>query len=311
MTENPEISRAETAAQAEAGAEAMAAEAAAASASPAEGPDDANDLRGFHFKRLLGQASTWVIIAVLASTAGVGVAIYAASVALGGGAALAVLVLAMIAVLAIADSRAADAFFAYYAQENGFALGGRSPLPGATPLLRKGDDRYAERTLTGDLADGVNGVLALYTYEETSTDSKGNRQTNYYRYTVGLVQIPECAAHIPELYVQRKFGIKALEKLEDAFRGDKERVEFESAELDKRFEIFVDEKQDRNWLRQLFSPSFIVWMLQKTPNKFAFELVDGSLCCYANNHKEKAADLDSMRAATAVVAKRLREEALE
>ena len=52
-------------------------------------------------------------------------------------------------------------------------------------------------------------------------------------------------------------------------------------------------------------------MLQKTPDKFAFELVNGTLCCYANNHKEKAADLDGMRAATAVVAKRLREEALE
>jgi hypothetical protein len=311
MTENPEIPRTETAAEAEAGAEAMAAEAAAESASPAEGPDDANDLRGFHFKQLLGEVSTWVIIAVLAIAAAVGVAIFAASVALGGGAALAVLVLAMIAVFAIADSRAADAFFAYYAQENGFSLGGRTPLPGATPLLRKGDDRYAERTLTGDLADGLDGMLALYTYEETSTDSKGNRQTNYYRYTVGLVEIPECAGFIPELYVQRKFGIRALEKLEDAFRGDKERVEFESAELDKRFEIFVDEKQDRNWLRQLFSPSFIVWMLQKTPNKFAFELVDGTLCCYANGHKEKAADLDRMRAATAVVAKRLREEALE
>ena len=81
------------------------------SASPPRA-DDANDLRGFHFKQLLGQVSTWVIIAILAVAAGVGGAIYDASVALGGGAALAVLVLAMIAVLAIADSRAADAFFA-------------------------------------------------------------------------------------------------------------------------------------------------------------------------------------------------------
>ena len=204
----------------------------------------------------------------------------------------------MIAVFALADSRAEDAFFVHYAKENGFALGGQSFLPEATPLLRKGDSRYAERTLTGDLAPGVNGILALYTYEEETTDSEGNRETDYYRYTVGLVQIPECAELIPELYVQRKFGLKALEKLEDAFRGDKERVKFESAELDKRFEIFVDEKQDQNWLRQLFSPSFIVWLLQKTPDKFAFELANGTLCCYANNHKEKAADLDRMRAAT-------------
>jgi hypothetical protein len=318
MTENPQpteplkISTTDAdLAAAEAAATEMAVAADADTASPATAPDDANDLRGYHFKKLLGEVSTWVIIAIIAAVAGVGVAIYLASVALGGGAAFAVLLLSIIAVFAIADSRAADAFFVYYAKENGLTLGGHTPLPPATPLLRKGDDRYAERTLTGELAEGVNGTLALYTYEETHTDSDGNRDTDYYRYTVGLIEIPECAGFIPELYVQRKFGLKALEKLEDAFRGDKERVKFESAELDKRFEIFVDEKQDQNWLRQLFSPTFIVWLLQKTPNKFAFELVGGTLCCYAKDHKEKAADLDRMRAATAVVARRLREESLE
>jgi hypothetical protein len=315
MTETPEpiepAQTPETPAAAEAAADEMAATAAAETASPAEGPDDANDLRGFHFKKLLGEVSTWVIIAVLMIAAGVAAGIYLASVAIGGGAAAAVLVLSIIAVFALADSRAADAFFAYYAQENGLTLGGQTFLPEATPLLRKGDNRYAERTLTGDLADGVDGVLALFTYEETHTDSDGDRQTDYYRYTVGLVEIPECAGFVPELYVQRKSGLKALEKLEDKFRGDKERVKFESAELDNRYEIFVDEKQDQNWLRQLFAPSFIVWLLGRTPNKFAFELVNGTLCCYANDHKEKAADLDRMRAATAVVAKRLREEARE
>ena len=54
-------------------------------------------------------------------------------------------------------------------------LGGRRTLPAATPLLRKGDDRYAERSLAGPLGDGVDGILALYTYEEKTTDSEGNR----------------------------------------------------------------------------------------------------------------------------------------
>ena len=75
--------------------------------------------------------------------------------------------------------------------------------------------------------------------------------------------------------------------------------------------IFADEKQDANWLRQLFSPSFIVWMAEQTPEKFAFELVDGTLCCNVKGHKKSAADLDRMREATAGVARRLREETLE
>ena len=278
---------------------------------PTDTPDDADDLRGYHFKRLLSQVSTWVIIAVFVIAAGAAAGIYFKGAAFGGAAAGAVLVIALIAVFALADSRAEDAFFVHYAKQNNFVLGGQSFLPEATPLLRKGDSRYAERTLTGDLAPGVNGTLALYTYEEETTDSEGNRQTNYYRYTVGLIQLPEVVQLMPELYVQRKFGLRALEKLEDKFRGSKERVELESEALDKKYEIFVNEKQDANWVRQLFAPTFIVWLIQNTPDKFAFELVNGTLCCYANNHKEKAADLDRMRVATAAVATRLREESAE
>jgi hypothetical protein len=276
-----------------------------------QAPDDADDLRGYHFRRLLSEPSTWIIIAVLMIAAGAAAGIYLQSAPIGAAAAAGVLALGLVGVFAIADSRAEDAFFAHYAQANCLALGGRAPLPPATPLLRKGDDRYADRTLTGSLADGVDGVLALYTYEEEHTDSDGDRQTDYYHYTVGLVEIPECAPLIPELYVQRKFGLRALEKLEDKFRGSKERVKLESEALDQKYEIFVDQSQDANWVRQLFAPTFIVWLIQETPDKFAFELVGGTLCCYANDHKKKAADLDRMRVATAAVATRLHEEARE
>ena len=154
----------------------------------------------------------------------------------------------------IADSRAADAFFEVYAAQRGLTLiDGRGPLPPATPLLRKGDDRYAERTLTGPLADGVDGTLALYTYEEETTDSEGNRETNYYRYTVGLVEVPECAAYVPELYCQRKFGLRALERFEDAFRGSKERVKLESEALDEQ----VRDLRQQGAGRRLAAPALL------------------------------------------------------
>jgi hypothetical protein len=277
---------------------------------PPAAPDDADDLRGYHFRRLMAKPATWGVTLSLAVAAGVAGAILAGA-AIGGGAALLVLLVALIVVFAIADSRSEEAFFEYYALQRGLSLGGRSPLPAATPLLRKGDDRYAERTLTGALADGVDGMLALYTYEDETTDSDGNRQTNYYRYTIGLVDVPECARFMPELFAQRKFGLHALEKLEDVFRRDKERVKLESEALDDKYEIFVKKGQDPNWVRQLFSPTFIVWMTDASPDKFAFEMVDGALCCYVHNHRKKAAELDGMRAATAEVATRLREESTE
>ncbi len=283
--------------------------ATAAGAAPPP-PDDANDLRGFHFKALMRSGKTWALI--LIPTLIVAIVLAAAvGPAIGGIALVVLLVVGVLICWAIADRRAAEAFFTLYASEHDYALGGRTALPGTTPLLRRGDDRYADRTMTGRLAPDCGGILALFTYEEEHTDSDGNRETNYYHYTIGLTAIPECESFVPELYCQRKFGLRALEKFEDVFRRSKERVKLESEVLDQKYEIFSGKNQDPNSLRQLFEPSFIVWLTDSAPPKFAFELVDGNLCCYVNGHKEDAADLDQIAAATATVARRLREEATE
>jgi hypothetical protein len=274
-------------------------------------PDDADDLRGHHFKRLMRTPLTLILAGALTAMAFV-VGLIFIGAAIGAGAALVALLLAIAIVFAIADRRAADDFFTVYAANRGLILlQGRGRLPQATPLLRKGDDRYTERTLTGPIAEGFDGSLALFTYEEETRDSDGDKQTNYYRYTLGLVEVAECAGFVPELYCQRKFGLRALEKFEDAFRGNKERVKLESEALLEKYEIFATKQQDAVWLRRLFSPSFIVWLADSAPDKFAFELVDGTLCCYVSGHKENAAELDAIAAATGAVAKRLREEALE
>ena len=273
-------------------------------------PDDADDLRGFYFRLLLKKTVTWVLLGLAVLVAGAAGAVFVGPV-IGAAAAAGALLLGVIVVFAIADSHSEDAFFNVYGEQRDLIVYGKSRLPQATPLLRKGDNRYAERTLEGELGAGVKGMLALYTYEEETTDSKGNRQTNYYRYTVGLAEVPECTGFVPELYCQRKFGLRALEKFEDVFRRSKERVKLESEVLDDRYEIFAGAGQDPNWLRQFFSPTFVVWLSDSAPEKFAFELVDGNLCCYVSGHKKKADELDTIRAAAAAVATRLREEALE
>ena len=275
-------------------------------------PDDANDMRGYHFGRLIRTPLTLILSGVLTAAAFVAGLIFVGA-AIGAGAAVAALLLAIVVVFMIADNRAADDFFEVYAASRGLTLiHGRGRLPQATPLLRKGDDRYTDRTLTGPIAEGFNeGTLALYTYEEETRDSDGDTQTNYYRYTLGLVEVPESIPFVPELFCQRKFGLRALEKFEDVFRGDKERVTLESEALLDKYEIFASKEQDANMLRQLFSPSFIVWLTDSAPEKFAFELVGGTLCCYVSGHKDNAAALDAIAAATGAVSQRLRDEALE
>jgi hypothetical protein len=275
-------------------------------------PEDANALRGYHFKKLLANPWTWVIIGVLVLVAGVAAAIAAKNGGLGAAAAVAVFVLSIVAVFAMADSRAADSFFSAYAEARGMTLmDGRSRMPATTPLLQKGDDRYADRLMEGPLAEGFDGLLAEYTYEETSYNSNNGQETNYYRYTVGYLEVPESVPLVPELFVQQKFGLRSLEKVEDVFRRSKKRVKFESEVLDRKYEIFVSNMQDEVKVHELFSPTFIVWLIEKAPDKFAFELVGGKLCCYVHGHKENARTLDRIASATAAVGKRLRDEAGE
>jgi hypothetical protein len=273
-------------------------------------PDDADDLRGYHFRKLIHRWTTWAWIVLATVIAGVG-----GLVILGIGLAIFFAVLAFLlgifAAWKVADSRAADDFFHVYAKQRNLELGGTTDLGSATPLLRKGDDQYAERTLTGGLAEGVDGVLALYTYVTESTDSHGNRQKDYHPFTLGMTEIPECVAQVPELYCQRKVGLRVLEKFEDVFRHSKERVKLESDALDDKYEIFCGKGQDANWLRQLFSPTFIVWLTDSAPEHFAFELVDGTLVAYVHGHKEETADLDRIAAASGTVTSRIREESGE
>ena len=125
-----------------------------------------------------------------------------------------------------------------------------------------------------------------------------------------MTEVPESASFVDELHCQRKFGLQALEKLEDVFRR-KERVELESVELDERYEIFAGKAADPNWLRQLFSPSFIVWLSEQAPEKLAFEMVAGTLVVNVKGHKKSATQLDRIRDATATIARRLREESRE
>ena len=70
----------------------------------------------------------------------------------------------------IANGRAREDFFNAYANGRGLSrVGGRSTLPPVTPLLQKGDNRYAEQRFNGVLPGGMDGSLCLYTYEDTSS----------------------------------------------------------------------------------------------------------------------------------------------
>ncbi len=274
---------------------------------PDTAPDDANDLQGFHFRRLMRKRSTWLWG---------GIPTVALAIALAFANPLWIPIILVLGILIttivcwiVANSKAEDDFFMAYAEQRGLTRIEKGQLPGSTPLLRKGDERKAEEILAGPIGESANGSIALYTYTDVYYDKDGRHETDYH-FTVSMCDLPECRQLLPELYANRKFGLRVFEKVEDVFRSN-ERVKLESEKLDTEYEIFAPKEQDQNFLRQLFSPTFIVWMTDSAPEKFAFELEGGVLCCNVKGHKKSAAELDAMRAAAAHIAKRIRDEVAE
>ena len=273
-------------------------------------PDDADDTRGRHLRELMARPLTLGIAIVLGAIALIAVGTQV-NIAAGAGAAVGVVLLIAIVVWLLASGRAREDFFNAYATGRELSrIDGKSNLPPLTPLLQKGDRRYAEQRFNGVLPGGMDGSLCLYTYEDTSTDSDGNRQTTYVHYTLAMTQLPDTAAYMQELYCQRRFGFRFMDPAEDVFRK-RQRVEQESEAVDKNYEIFIGANDDMNRARQVLSPSFLVWLADHSPEAYAFELVAGSLVCNVKGHKKSSAELDQLCQASAAVARRLQEEADE
>lgn len=266
----------------------------------------ANQMRGSAFAGLLKKLWIWVLIFGLAVLAGVVAGVYFMP---AGGliAAAAVVILGFICVWAYADHLAEEAFFNAYAESRGLTRS-ETQLDGLTPLLRKGDSQKVDEMFTGNLNDDFEGSLVLWKYTEVSTDSDGDRTETDYPYTMVVFYLPEVTPYLAELLVQGKSGFKALEGLEDKFRGDHERVTLESEAMRDRYEIFVTKDQDPIWVRRLFSPTFIVWLTEKPPKKFAFELVAGNLVTYVPKQRDSAEGLDEMITIGCEVARRLSAE---
>ena len=154
---------------------------------PDTAPDDADDLRGFHFRRLIHRRSTWL-------WGGIPTVIVAIALAFGNVVWVPIiLILGTLITLIVcwikAVSRAEDAFFIAYAEECGMTRTEDGQLPGSTPLLRKGDERKAEEILSGPLGDGADGSVALYTYTDVYHDKDGRHETDYH-FTVATTDLP-------------------------------------------------------------------------------------------------------------------------
>ena len=140
----------------------------------------------------------------------------------------------------------------------------------------------------------------------------GNKKRIWMPYTVALTKAPRAQQFIPTLACRPRAGLRLLEGAEDFLlhRG-LVRVQLESVAFDERFELFVSEQHDANWVRQLFGPSFIVWLTNEPPEGFTFEYGGGTICASLEGHRTSAGELAALIDGLTGVTRAVREQVFE
>ena len=128
--------------------------------------------------------------------------------------------------------------------------------------------------------------------EVVKTGRYGNKQRRWVPYTVALTKARGPSSSSRRSRCRPRSGLRVFEGIEDALlhRG-LVRIELESTAFDERFELFVSEQHDTNWVRQLFAPSFIVWLTHEPPEGFAFEYGGGTICASLEDHRDSPEEL--------------------
>ncbi len=211
----------------------------------------------------------------------------------------------------MASERSGVEDFASYAAARGLTLEPGAHLPRTTPLLAEGELRNVEAVMSGWLATYVEAQLALVSRDELTTDAQGVQTKGEAHFTVAVTHVPKAKRFVPWLLCHRAEDAHLLGKAADALIRGNDRLELESAEFDQRYRIFASPERDDVWVHELFSPSFIVFLLEQAPTGLAFEYVEGTLCVSLVGRRTLAEDIDGLRDATIDLVGRMREEIRE
>jgi hypothetical protein len=271
---------------------------------------DTGSSRARHLRaHLRGRAVAYLIGVGSAVTLVSGAYLHSALLIAGGPLALAAIAVGV--AFARASREAETDFFDAFAAAHGLALSGRTELLPLTPLLGAGDSRHCDNYMEGMLA-GRNYGLGHYTFEVRDHDggARGSRH-EVHHFTICVTDLEEGIALFPGVFLTRRRGLFGfIDGRQWLSHANRHKVELESAELCERYDLYVDEAQDELLLRELFAPSFVVWLAQH-PLAPCFEYRAGTLVVYVGRRLEDAAHLDWMLQATAEIAGRIAGEVSE
>jgi hypothetical protein len=270
-------------------------------------PSNTDSTRGTHFRRLLG-SGPYVVGAVIACSIVLVLGAADHEVLIMGGGPVAVVLLIVSYAWYRADRDAEDEFFRRYAETHKMNLWPKWTLNEFTPLLGGGDRRHCDHWM-----ENQGRGLGWYTFE-VRHDNGDNKDTwEPFKFTIATVDVGEHGmGRFPGIYLRRRRGIfERLDSDANWLRGhDLKKVELESTKFMERYELWAERDQDDIVLRQLFAPTFVVW-LSEHPLEPGFELRAGELVVFIPDHCGEAGRLEFLSMAASEISKRIQAELSE
>ena len=270
-------------------------------------PLNTHSTRSAHFRTLLSSSLAIVGGTILASAAFIaGAASHSLPVMFGGPAAVIALVIAT--AFYLANQQAESEFFGRFARAHALNHYERYSLDGFTPLLAGGDRRRCEHWM-----ESKGRGIGWYTFEIRHDNGDKPDTWEGQDFTIATVDLGELGmARFQGIYLRRRRGIfDHLDSDANWLRNHHlKKVELESTAFNREYELTADRDQDDIILRQLFAPSFVVWLTEH-PFKPGFELRAGMLVVFIPGHCGEAGKLEFLLMAADSISKRIQAELTE
>ena len=187
---------------------------------------------------------------------------------------------------------------AAWAAAHGLSVEDGAHLPRTTPLLAEGEVHSVDALAGGWLSKYVEAKIALI-------DRDGGH------FTVAVTHVPKAKRFVPWMLCHRVEDQHLLGRAALGLIGNDNQVDLGSAEFDQHYRVYAAPQRDDIWFHELFSPAFIVFVIEQAPKGFAFEYVEGTLCVSLLGQRTVAEDLDGLRDATVELVQRIRAEISE
>ena len=264
--------------------------------------------RAFLRKNLRGNKAKWGMAGGIALSLFEGASISSWRLAVWGIALTAVVV--YVVAYMNAHRRAQTEFFSALAPQLGLTYTPRNSYPPMTPLLAAGDRQRFEHTMVGTLFRDFKEPLCMlghYTYDTAYEYEEVTLHKPARRFTACVIDIGMPIWRYRGLYLRPRISGLGLEHDWLARAPKPEAIKLESTTFNELYDLRRSSDQDQSAVRELFSPSFLVW-LNDHPLRPGFECKAGTLVVFTQGHLDESGKWEMLLDAAREITRRLAQQ---